>query len=318
LLLESLVMIAQFFTDFELSALGIQTVMNGSDIESAAGRPAGTFSGANSAGTFLATTLVIAFGAWLANNRLINNRLAFIALLAGTAALATTQSRSALTAFGAALPIVMLQAVRRRLGLRAFLMFLVLVAVLLGGFSRQLIERFTDSGEQSAEARILHAELALNILKDYMLTGVGLNNVRFVATQGDYMPLEMIGRDFTRIHNKYLAIWVETGLFGLLAFVWLLLAAARRAISGLLHASNPYISIAITGLLAALFAYSWHMSSATFTERSRLQFFWLLLALIAISAELVRRQDKSSGLVLEAQPAATESTSPQTADWSQA
>jgi hypothetical protein len=86
----------------------------------------------------------------------------------------------------------------------------------------------------------------------------------------------------------------------------------------LLHASNPYISIAITGLLAALFAYSWHMSSATFTERSRLQFFWLLLALIAISAELVRRQDKSSGLVLEAQPAATESTSPQTADWSQA
>lgn len=308
LLLESLVMLAQYFTGLEVSALGISTNANGTDIESATLRAAGTFSGANSAGTFLATTLAITFAACLANNRLINSKLAFITLLIGTAALTTTLSRSALSAFGLSLLIIILQAARRRLGLRASLMLLILAALLLVGFSTQLTERFTDSGQQSAEARVLHAKLAFNILDDYMFTGVGLNNTWFVVAQGDYLPFEMIGRRFTRIHNKYLGIWVESGLFGLLAFVWLLLAGARRALLGLIHAKDRYTSLAITGLLAALFVYSWHMLTAAFSGRDRLQLLWLFLALIAIIAELAQHQDELNDRALEPRPAQTKRT----------
>ena len=86
-----------------------------------------------------------------------------------------------------------------------------------------------------------------------MFTGVGVNNMWLIALQRDYLPLELAGRkQLNVIHNKYLLVWVELGLFGFLAFLWFLLAACVRALRALIHASDAKASITITGLLAAL------------------------------------------------------------------
>jgi O-antigen ligase len=104
----------------------------------------------------------------------------------------------------------------------------------------------------------------------------------------------MIGQDRSdvTIHNTYLAIWVEMGLFGLAAFVWLFLAGGTSAFSALRRTMDPYASVAISGLLGALTVIALHMTVATFTDR-RLQFLWFILGLIAVTARLSCRTQVS-------------------------
>jgi putative inorganic carbon (HCO3(-)) transporter len=215
------------------------------------------------------------------------------ALLLGVAALVLTQSRSGWAAFAAAMLILTTRALRRRIGTKAILL-ICLVALLIGvGFSTQIMERLTTDDKGSAQTRLWHTKWALNILEDHMFTGVGLNNMWLLALRREYLPLEFMGRErLNIIHNKYWLVWVETGLFGFLSFLWLLLAVCRRALQSLVRSKDSYVSIAITGLLAALIVYMLHMSSDPFASRMRLQPLWMICALIAATSQLARKREQ--------------------------
>jgi putative inorganic carbon (HCO3(-)) transporter len=289
---ESILMSLQYFFDFELGSLGVTTKAGGSNIASASARVGGTVGGPNHAATYLAVSLVIIFAAYLTNGRLINKKLALIALFSGAGALIMTQSRSGWVAFAVAMLIVVAWAVRERIGIRAVLLFFVVVVAVGVGFSKQIVDRFTTDDNGSAEGRIKYSTLAFNVIADHMFTGIGLNNQQFVVEDDDYTPLEMIGHKRTSIHNKYLAVWVETGLLGLLALVWLLLAAGRQAFRASMRAKDSRISMALIGLSAAMVVYTMHMFTATFTSRMRLQLLWFILGLIvAISRVAEKKKD---------------------------
>jgi O-antigen ligase len=115
------------------------------------------------------------------------------------------------------------------------------------------------------------------------------------------LPLELMGRkQLNVLHNKYLLVWVEIGLFGFLAFLWFLLAACVRALRALIRASDARASITITGLLAALVVYLSHMASDPFGARSRPQFMWFIIALIAAVSQLARQGVKrTEDVILE-------------------
>jgi len=293
LFLESALMLLQHFTDFGFSGLGIRTWTTGSRIASAAFRAAGTLGSANTAGTILAAFLTMTFAAYLANGRLANKTLASAALLLGVPALVLTQSRSAWAAFAVGVLLLTFQSLRRGKGTTVVLLLLV-VGLLIGvGFREVIVERLTTDDSGSAEGRIWYTELAFNIIREHPFTGIGLNNLWEV--QDDYLPLEImrIEPEYRYIiHNKYWMVWTETGLFGFLAFLWLLLAACKRAVQSLIHARDPYASIAIMGLLATLVVYLIHMSSDPFCARTRMEFFWLVLALITATSHLIKKTER--------------------------
>jgi len=296
LFFESVVMLLQYFVGFELTALGIGTQTTGSSIASATKRVGGTIGSPNGAATYLATSLAITFAAYLTGNRLINKKLTLIALLVGCAALVTTQSRSGWIACTVAMLILVTQALRKQVGVRAVLLLLV-VAVIIGAvFSTQIIDRLTTDDQGSAESRTWYNELAFNIINAHMFTGIGLNNLWLVMR--DYLPLELLGSKHSQylyiVHNKYLLVWAETGLFGFLAFLWLLLAACRRALQALIQTKDVYTSIVITGLLSALVVYLLHMSSDPFASRVRMQPVWLIMALIAATSQLAGETEQQS------------------------
>ncbi|RME46654.1 MAG: O-antigen ligase domain-containing protein [Caldilineae bacterium] len=204
-----------------------------------------------------------------------------VAFLAGMVALIATQSRSGWTAFAIALLLVILQALRKQIGLKAIAVMIVIMVLVGVAFSGQIQERFTADDKGSAESRIWLAEWAFNIIEHHMFTGIGLNNTWILALHRKYLPLELVGKRILYVvHNKYLMVWVETGLFGLLAFAGMLLTAVWRALKTLLVAQNGRVSLLVTSLLAGLSVNLIHMFSATFTSRSRLQLVWLLLGLI--------------------------------------
>jgi putative inorganic carbon (HCO3(-)) transporter len=300
LLFEGILMLAQYLTGFQLAGLTIQSRATGSVITSATRRVAGTLGSPNSAATYVAASLAIAFAAYLTDGRLVNKKLALIAMLVGVLALMATQSRTGWGIFAVSMLILTVQAVRRHVGVKAILMLLIVALIIGAGFSEQIIERITADDRGSAESRVWYSKLAFNILEDHAFTGIGVNNLWLVMH--DYLPLELLGlkRQYRHlIHNKYLLVWTETGLFGLLSFLWLLAAACRRAILSLRRASDPYTSIVMAGLLAALAVYLIHMLSDPIATRVRMQLFWFILALITATSRIARNSEGTRDPILQ-------------------
>ena len=158
------------------------------------------------------------------------------------------------------------------------------------GTATLIAGRFSAEDRSSGESRIWHSQMALNIIQDYMFGGVGVNNQQFAIDSGEYTPLELWGKELeiSGIHNSYLAMWVETGLFGFLAFVWLLLAAEGAALFASIRALDRYASVVFAGLAGALAVPIIHMLSGSFTGR-RVQLMWLLFALISATIQIAKR-----------------------------
>jgi O-antigen ligase len=288
-LVESLLMFAQYYLGFEFSAMSIVTSSASSDITSASARIAGTLGGANLAATFLAAGLALIFSAYLANGRLINRVLALAAFFTGVAALVLTQSRSGWSAFAVAMLIILFGALLRRTGGKAIWLLLAMLIILGLGFSTVIVERLITYDRRSAESRVWYNTLAINAINDHFFAGVGANNQRYVIENNDYAPPELIGRERSAIHNTYLATWVETGLFGFLALVWLVLAGIGYAASASRRTHDQQGSLILLGLTSGSAVFAVHMATATFTGR-RFQFMWLVLGLIIATIRIVEVQ----------------------------
>lgn len=302
LLAEGTLMLLQYFVGFELAGPGVQSVSSQGTISSASVRVAGTFLSANAAAIYLAVSIVITFAGYLTNNWLVNKRLALMAMVPSMIALVLTQSRGGWLSFVLAMMILIVQAVRMHVGIKAIQLFLVVLVIVGVGFAPQIEERLTGDDHDSAESRLWYTELAFNILNDshYMFTGVGLNNLHSVMR--DYLPLEMLELRHWKylhiIHNKYLIIWTETGLFGFLFFLWLLLAVAITAFRSSVQTKDVYASIAITGMLAALAALCLNMTVQLFTGRQRLQLLWCIFALVAAMSRLIQDKEEAEAPLL--------------------
>lgn len=108
---------------------------------------------------------------------------------------------------------------------------------------------------------------AFKLIKQHPLFGVGLNNSVV------YLPRILTGWDFLKfvqpVHNVFLEIFIESGVFALVLFVGLLVLAIRHSYKGF----NPlYISLLQIVILSSFDHYFW-------TANQTQILFWLTLAL---------------------------------------
>lgn len=90
-------------------------------------------------------------------------------------------------------------------------------------------KRFSHKDYQSAESRKPLNRAALSIIMQHPVSGVGLNNFAEVFHQEDSSGFARIFRAVNAsgqvkhyrqvVHNLYLLVWAELGVFGLLAFL---------------------------------------------------------------------------------------------------
>jgi len=114
--------------------------------------------------------------------------------------------------------------------------------------------------------------IALEIVKDHPLLGVGLNN--FTVAMDSYGKVSGWVRFLQPVHNVYLLIAAETGLLGLAAFLLLLLFT----IYDLRFTEKPFryillISLSQISLLCFVDHYFWSLQQTSLL-------FWLLVGLV--------------------------------------
>lgn len=256
------------------------------------GRAAGTLGSPNTLSSYLVPPLLIALGVLLGNKG--QRVVASVAMLLGSAALVLTQSRGGWLAGGIALLIFGTLALRHGWISSRTVMVGVVVATVIGTvLGGTVIERLTGVDGGSAMARLPLMRLAWAMIADNIFLGVGAN--QFALRSADYLTGSLGDAWLNTVHNKYLLVWAENGIGGVLAFVWMLNVLLRRAWRGMQSTDLDHAKISLA-LFAAVCGQAIHMLFDVYHSRPQVQAFWLLAAVVTIVEMQRHLQENEEGI----------------------
>ncbi len=121
-------------------------------------------------------------------------------------------------------------------------------------------------------------KLTLRMIEDNLVRGIGANNFAIMIKQ--YATPEFAGEWLYVVHNKYLLVWAETGIGGLLAFIAFLVVTVRRGWQ-CWKSKDRFLSPLALGFTAAIIGQMVHMLVDLFSARPQVQSLWLIAGLIA-------------------------------------
>lgn len=239
-----------------------------------------TFNHYNGYATFLVSSFFLAIGIWMGSKRLWGKIV--LGLLIGLILtnLLLTYSRGGWIAFliACAFLIVFFGRVRVKIIFTSILVIFFSFAFAFPSIGERVLMSFKEGGDAS-RFRMWFA--ALLMFKDFPILGKGL------GTFMDYLDIYLqpyfygprypvLGAQYA--HNCYLQILAETGLFGLLSFLWMF---GKIMWEGFMTIRKKFEGI-LFGLTAGLLGYSLHafFDSPLFSLRLAI-LFWIFLGFLA-------------------------------------
>lgn len=165
---------------------------------------------------------------------------------------------------------------RKKILAGAALLALLVVAI---PFSRQKLLELTTGRAATQENRYVLWIAAFDLIKKHPLTGTGL--MGFHEAYKNY-PLgpDRVVQNYP--HNFFLNFWLETGLLGLLAVVWLLVSFYKKIRALFLRAETKSLALAIgAGMLVILLH---GLVDVPYFKNDLSILFWLILSLPELSA----------------------------------
>jgi putative inorganic carbon (HCO3(-)) transporter len=250
----------------------------------------GTLRNPNLLGGYLIPILPLAAAAVVAFRNWAMRGLGLLTLLTGSACLYFTYSRGAWLAYAAELAVLGVAglawawpAIKRDWRLKLGLGIVAVVALGAAAYMfmdspvlQQRVASMFATRDHSSNSFRMNVWLGvIAMIQDSWWAGVGIGNETFQKVYGLYM---ISGFEALGAYNIFLEVAVETGIFGLLAFLWVVLAAsARSTFHALRGEARPWAVAAIAGLLGLMV----HGLVDTVFYRPSIQIlFWLLLAMI--------------------------------------
>ncbi|MGB9512394.1 MAG: O-antigen ligase family protein, partial [Candidatus Acidiferrum sp.] len=276
LLIQSLLMLAQvggLIGDIQFFGLKAR-----SEFPGVAGdlRISGTIGAPNAAAAYLAMMMAVALGVLLANVRLADKYLAGIGLAMATVPLIFTLSRGGWLSFLVGLAAIMIFG-RRRVPWKSVGVLTVILLLLVIPFSGIIAERLSGDDNGSAASRIPLNHLAAVMIADHPLSGAGANN--FAVAMEPYLAHNFSGDFLYTVHNTYLLIWAETGIGGLIAFIWLLIAIVRQGYR-CWSLRDPLCAPLALGCAAAVMVFMVQINFEPTRSRAESHLIWLFAGLI--------------------------------------
>lgn len=231
-------------------------------------------------------------------------RLGFAAAaLCCLAAVVFTHSRGGVLSVGMALLLITLS--ERRKLLAFFILFAGAVGVaylVWDSISSRMSTLKDPEAEASARSRIELARAAPKLWLDYPLFGVGFTETNQQRLIFKYVPPQYAAEYAGKVlHNNWLQLLVDSGIFAFLLYVWLLfssmvrtwIAARRLAKAG--RAEEAAIPSAIAVSLATFAV------GSTFLSRTTFDLAYVLICLTAAWLEIQKRSEVN-GAEAEAEP----------------
>lgn len=164
-------------------------------------------------------------------------------------------------------------------------LFVVAFVVAPGVASR--LESITNVTGGTAGFRMRLWQIALGIIREHPLLGIGIGNYYNVFTEYIFRhPALSVGWVIYGAHNSYLTIWAETGVFGILSFIAIILISIRYGLYlAQVKAKDRYLSWINSAIFAGVVGFSINsLTSNSFHHPQGAVFFWVMLGLqVAVS-----------------------------------
>ncbi len=296
LVIQAIFMVLQFYKGSALGLVGTDELQNFLAFRREGyiiSRPGGTVGNVNYFARYLGFVLPIASVVMITSHERKYFPLSLLATFGGMIALIIAQTRSVWGPYLVGMMIALfLILIRNLLTMRTikriFLGMLLFTLVLV--FYRDLVyRRLTADDHGSAKARITTSKVALKIIKDHPLTGIGANNYDFHIR--NYWLVEDIFTKFAVVHNYYLLHAAQLGLFGLGVFLWLLVAFFVRIWKATKSRVKYFRKIAV-GIMASFICFLLAAIADGYNGIVLLYLFWALAAIIEAILYLEKQYDE--------------------------
>jgi putative inorganic carbon (HCO3(-)) transporter len=275
--------------DLRIGALSGRVDVSSTPGGSQGERIGGTVGSPNTAAAYFTLLIVPALALLLTGVARRYKQIAFLAFPLGAIAVILTLSRGGWVALGLSLLVFSAVALWRGwLPLPYFLLLAGVFLLVLLPFHGLIAERLTGSDQGSAQSRFPLMHLAWNVIRDHPLAGVGTNN--FAVVLHDYATPEFGNAWLYTVHNKYLLVWAELGLGGLLAFLWFLGETLRKGWA-CVRSADPLIAPVGLGFTAAIVGQMGHMFFDVFHSRPQVQSLWIVAGLVAAMHQILIQEE---------------------------
>lgn len=249
-------------------------------------RVRGTIGFPNQFGAWLALQIPIALSLFIFELKKREKFFYGAAALFGILALLLSFSRSAWTGFiVSSFIFVCLLAVKNLLKPKyvlTLLLALIVVVALVVGFWDMILLRFETGA--TGKYRLVMIEIALDVIKDNFILGVGLHNYKF--HQIDHFKF------WHPVHNTYLRLAAETGIPGLLFFLMLIITSIRESYA-MLRRNDRFVFAAALGCLCSLWAFLVLVNFGPEYQHYEIKFmFWIILGIIVSLKKIYRDNQK--------------------------
>lgn len=291
LVFESLIMIGVYLSGRDINLPGISTQVDPSFNKlGQISRIGGTLRSPNGAASYLSLLLAPAISLVLTPLGRWYKQLGLLAFGLGAVALILTLSRGGWIAFGLSTSILCLLAWHRGWLRLTLPLTIIVVALLLAlPFQNTVLTRLLGSDEGSAYSRIPLMQLALKMISDHPLFGIGANNFAIMIKQ--YATPEFDQAWLYVVHNSYLRVWAETGIGGLVAFIVWFVTIIRRGWQ-CWRVKDRFLSPIALGFTAAIIGHMIHTAVDLFNGRLQAQLLWLIAGLITAMGKIDRQSWK--------------------------
>ena len=156
----------------------------------------------------------------------------------------------------------------------------ILITPLYPRLASKLYVRFAAEDKGAAESRLPQFEVAYNMITQNPIIGVGINNYTEVMYDYDITEEGLGSITPHAVHNIFLHIAAEMGLFGLAAFMWLILAIVFEGIKHPIS-NGDFTAYAVVGMVAGIVAFLVHGLVDTASIGSKMfMFVWFFAGII--------------------------------------
>ncbi len=129
-------------------------------------------------------------------------------------------------------------------------LFLLIFGIISGIFLFSPVKKrvFKDISDPGAQYRIIKAKIAFDKFKENPLLGSGLGSFHYEAQFSDVWAY----RAHSTLENNYLVLLAEGGLIEFIAFLYLIIALAKKFLSLLKRIQDPFLSVVLLGSGASI------------------------------------------------------------------
>lgn len=262
------------------------------------GRVASTMQSAVLAGSTLAVIWLPVLGYALTRGVDLLKLVARAAIVLGMLGILSTQTRGAIgTACLSAAVLGLAMLVRGWLS-RSMIMMGVLGALMAMIPLAIVVQKRVLSDDQgSADSRRHLTAIAVDTIAERPILGHGAGNCHR-ATYKYANQSEYHAEWFYTIHNKFLVTWIETGIFGLLAFFFVLFNGLRQGLTAWRLGNRLFAPIGLAVMLA-IAGHMLHMCVDIFNSRTQVQILWVVLGLAALTYRFATEYREPSNPIVE-------------------